>query len=400
MYNSRVILFCAFVLLFAFKYPLDGFFGTGIRIEDFLIFFTFLFYLHCKKYKIDNEIFLPSVLLFFVWTMFTTTFNYLNSNVSFFLSAMFNFRHVEYFLLFFIGLQIKKESWFSLLKLFVVYEFIIVIVQKFGLLGFATRYNVIERQVGSTSGPWELAVMIAFPLFLFLYKKNYKYFLISIFVLMSTESRITIASVLLVLIIIYLRKFLQTKAVNSKIVVFLSCLVAIILSQSLNLSNYTSRITSVFEIKTESTYYVENAITSSRFAQIDDIYIKSNVSNTQGDASAYSRFSRWLLALNTVNSNGAGYFITGLGSSFFGDALDGAYLRILVTNGVIGLVLFILIYYKVYRRLKEYRYFVAFFLVYIFSGLFIDVFYSLKINIVFWLSVGVLCRYEKGINSN
>lgn len=400
MYNSRVILFCAFVLLFSFKYPLDGFFGTGIRVEDFFILFTFLFYLHCKRYKIDSEIFLPNVVLFFVWTMLTTTFNYLNSNVNFFLSAMYNFRHIEYFLLFFIGLQIKKESWISLLKMFVVYEFFIVIAQKFGLLSFATRYNVIERQVGSTSGPWELAVMIALPLFLFLYKKNYKYFLLSFFVLMSTESRITIASVLLVLIVIYLRKLLQSKAVNSKIVVLLSCLVAIPLFLNLDISSYTSRITSVFEIKTESSYYTEDAITSSNFAQIDDIYIKSNVSNTQGDASAYSRFSRWLLALNTVNSNGVGYFVTGLGSSFFGDALDGAYLRLMVTNGVVGLVLFTFIYYKVYCRLKEHKYFVAFFLVYIFSGLFIDVFYSLKINIVFWLSVGVICRYEKGINSN
>ncbi|MDC3192307.1 hypothetical protein NQU96_21505 [Pseudoalteromonas elyakovii] len=342
-----------------------------------------------------------SVLAFFLWSMFVSIINGVAfDNVNILKSFLYNFRHIEYFFIFFIGCRLPFVSLISILKVFVVYEFVLVVIQKFGFFSFATRYNVIERQVGSTSGPWELAVMISLPLFLFLYLKEYKYFILAFFILISTGSRITLAAALIVMLILYINNLKSKDRVNTNALLFIFLLSFIPLIFYFDFSFFIQKFTSVLSIKAQSGYYLNSPVSSVEFSMMDELYIKDSIAGAQGDASAFSRFSRWILALNVLISHGPIFYFLGLGSSFFGDALDGAYLRLLVTNGLVGLFLFLNIYYKLYKRLALYKFMSSFLIVYLISGLFIDVFYSLKINIIFWLTVGALCNYEKNSDCN
>ena len=138
--------------------------------------------------------------------------------------------------------------------------------------------------------------------------------------------------------------------------------------------------------------YLANEISPSQFKNYDIEYIKSVLSTVSSDASAYSRFSRWSLAIETLKSYSVIFFLTGLGPSFFGNALDGSFLRILLTTGLLGFSLYIIFLYKIYQFILISRswYLMGYLFVYVFSCLFIDISFSLKATLFLWLFLGVV----------
>lgn len=396
--KNYLYLFSFLFLILSWKYPIKGFYGTGVRFDDFIILFGFLYFILTQRFKLLLPDFVTVMVVFTITSLLSSiiSFSY-GTGVSPFKSILFSLRHVEYLMVFYIGINLRSAHVISALKFFVIYQFVIVILQSYGYLSFGTLFNVEQRQVGSTGGPWELAVIMAMPLFYFLSKRMFFYSGLSAFVLLSTGSRVTIVAVLLVFLLVLVKYIFLAKNMNKKIITALLFIVFISISVAFVVFGdvyFIERLVSLrgFEYVHFDEMYLANEISPSQFKNYDIEYIKSVLSTVSSDASAYSRFSRWSLAIETLKSYSVIFFLTGLGPSFFGNALDGSFLRILLTTGLLGFSLYIIFLYKIYQFILISRswYLMGYLFVYVFSCLFIDISFSLKATLFLWLFLGVV----------
>lgn len=395
---SKVSLVLFSIVLMSFKYPINGFFNSGVRIDDFVLIMSVVLFIMSHK-----NLYLPKFTIYFL-SFFAIMFfsavvsKYNELGVDDLSLILFTVRHLQYMTAILLGLLLVGRSLDSLLKLFTAYQFVIVVLQKYGFLGFGTLYNIAHRQVGSTGGPWELAVLISLPFFYFLYKKEWGYLLISFFVLYSTSSRVTMISVLSVVLIneIMVNRFLISK---NKILKWIFCSIGLLIiggyyyyfSFGLSENNIYSRILAIKDFDFISFSHVDlSGMTREQFSNIDQGVIKSSFGNASGDISAYSRFSRWSLALYFTFNYSLFSPLIGLGPAFFGDALDGGYIRVLSTTGFTGLLLYLTFLFKLHSFFKKNAplYILSFFYVYCFSCLLIDINYSIKSTVVLWVLVG------------
>ncbi|MEX1664398.1 hypothetical protein [Zhongshania arctica] len=394
---SKVSILAAALLLFSFKYPLDGFYDSGLRMDDAIILVYIIFFVYLTG-VVDAPVFIKLISVFVLLGAISGFISSLaGTGVSFLTSLLYSLRHLEYMFIFSIGRYVGLRTFSRMLKLFVLYQFAIVLLQKFGYLSFGTLYNVVERQVGSTGGPWELAVIISAPLFFFIWEKKYFYVAISIFILWSTGSRITVVAVFLALLALLFLSEIRRNRI-APFVVFVVGVIFVLASffygvgtaffdRLFSLVNFDFSILSVAP---------EMALSQTQYSDFDAKYIKSGLSELGDEASAISRFSRWALALSVFNSYPFYFQIFGLGPSFFGDALDGSFLRIFLTTGFMGLGLYLLFVYKVLTFYRRSNYYLLCFVgVFFVSAIFIDVVYALKANVMFWLLLGVMYSYEK-----
>ncbi|MFT6330315.1 MAG: hypothetical protein ACJAYN_002256 [Bermanella sp.] len=398
----NIAIVSAVLLLFGFKYPLDGFLGTGVRLDDIVLFSVVLLLFIARDGVVDFPRFIwPLCVVLFCALVSMVISSLYGTGLNYFQAILFTLRHVEYFLIFSIGRVIPVDSFYQLLRYFVIYQLIIVLFQKIGYLGFGTTYNIVERQVGSTGGPWELAVIASLPFFLFWERREYLYMAVSGYLIWATGSRITITStaiVSLVLILVVVISGNSRRALTAGFgLLLVSVAVLILVSTGVSEGVFFERLASVLDFDFGGLSLIEvGEITPEQFALYDSKYIKGDLSSLGYEASAVSRFSRWMLALSTYINYPIIFQIFGLGPSFFGDALDGSFLRLLVTTGLVGLsayLIYVIIVLHFFYRCS--RYFLAFIVVFFFSAILIDVIYAMKANVMYWLFFGVIYSSER-----
>ncbi len=396
-----LLVFILFVAIFSFKINLISIGGSGIRVDDLLIFLLVIVTianLRKKFVPIDNKpIFLTLVLV--VFSFFSVYINNQLYGLPLLTGVMYSIRIVEYMLFFYVGYYLAntKFNLDSFVKIYIIYAFVLIVLQTLHIIPVVSGFSV-GRAIANTGGPWELAVVISFMVF-YSYQniQNKLYFYLSFLILFLTQSRITTFAVLLILLITYLKKltvkriFIFTTIISIGILVILFSNIELIdrYLNILNMSTFESllEIISRFDYKIDREYYL--AMTYGENL--------SNILSMDGDSSALIRFTRWTILVGMTFSTYLSIII-GIGPSFAGAAVDGNYVRLFIETGIIGLFLFLYIIYIIFKSTKNDFVMRSYLTTIIITAIFIDIYTTYKAMVLLWFYYGYLLRKKKNEN--
>lgn len=412
MYNPErqlldyILVFSFVFVIFSWKVPIIRGYGNGIRVDDFLLFILLFLFICSIIYNGKlNWLFQVSYLLFIfvIWNLFCGITSYvLGSQIKLIDVILYSLRHIEYWIMIFVGFYWRsKKTLNTILIVYTIHLFIIVILQKKGVIGGVTQFNVQERPAGNLGGPWELAAVSAFLIFWFFYEKKYFLSLTAFITLWLSAARITILSVILVFWLGSVLSKRIEKRVRLLVFLFLPVLIGsiVLFSKSYVVERYTAIFSS------DLPYYllsfadaIPEVISKSDYEFLDITLIKQNLGSVPGDPSLVSRVSRWMLLLSLMINSGWTSFFIGKGPSFVGLALDSYYLRLIAEVGVIGMILYLLLLFSVLKQTRSVAYFSSYILTLLLTGIFIDIFVTYKAMALFWFFYGYVLR-EKVISS-
>lgn len=409
MLNFFILIFV--YCLFGFKWNLIDFYSSGIRPDDFislLLLALSLFYIFKNRSlrKINKMIFY--FILFVGWSVFSVIFNTLEGRVEFLPALIFTFRHVEYMVFILVGFYFaeKKYDITPWLKFYVIYALVLFVLQKYYIVPVVSGFTP-ERAIANTGGPWELAGVSSFlAIYFAFYNKNIKFALLSILILLLTQSRISLLGVTVVFILVALKKkkfpikyyFYVSTAILFLCVFFIGVQyfsdgsVIDKLSVIDRISNFLSDKTLKF-----LSDYIGSAPTIKDQLSYQYYGYGGNMNeilSLDGDNSAFIRFYRWILLMKATFDSVSTAMI-GLGPSFASVAVDGYFVRIIAETGLVGLFIFLLFMKQVFSSknlfLKYY------FLSLVVTALFIDIFVTYKTMMLFWLMVGYSLKNNKSL---
>ncbi len=382
---------------------------VAIRLEDFLILFTFLIFLipifvNFRSFVKEN---VPRAIILFLLIGFISTVSgvFLTNSVSFSIAFLHFFRRVEYLSLFFVGFiyiqQTKNNLFFEyLLKLLLVINlfiflygfgqkylnFPIIITQNEEYSkGIALSYTAGAHINSSFAGHYDLAsyLVLIMPIFIsafyMLKDKTSKIILgistfLGFWLLSAAVSRISIVAFLMATTI---SLFLLKKYKEIIVVVAISVMV---FGFSTDLRLRYGRIIDLVRQKISSLVVV--------YAQ--------EGGNVNEDRSTSIRFNvEWPRAIRAFSKNP----LLGTGYSSITLATDNDYLRALGETGVLGLLSFILIFIALFKIFRTHEFknnlesiFIASFIGstvgILITALFIDIFEASKFAIIYWLFAG------------
>lgn len=404
-YGLVGVSFAWFIFLSALFLPKINFFEIGnatyLRFDDILVLF-FLLFNSPLVFSFFNSLKIPKWFFFFILFIF---FSFLSVFIGYFIidtisivsGIFFVIRHIEYFVYFFVGVIFFQRNIdvFKVFSFLVWYYFIIVFFQSLNLIPSFTDFS-IDRASAFTAGPYEFAVILAFLLVYFYFSVKlsplvfFNIFLCLILLVM-TQSRITIFSLLLILFFKYILSMKSAAAVFKKSTVFfVIILFCLTFSQIFNL-NILSRFLDFFNTDFRGIFVflseVPSVSSSNDYFRVayDDLF--DNVGDFNGDLSSIIRLFRWTLLFDLVFSSPITLFF-GLGPSFASVAVDGHYVRFFIETGLLGLLSFIffLFYSLIYFKLNSIM--ILFIFVLIINAFFIDIFTSSKVMFVFWFWFG------------
>lgn len=394
--------------LFSFKINILSIGEGGVRLDDFIfliIAFLIIYYFKFSEVKFPKFYFyyLIFCLICFISAIISSIFQ----RVEFFYSLLFILRMLQYSFYYFIGFYLAKYNFpfDKVMKVYLLLLLIVVPLQYLQIIPIPSGFGS-DRASGNTNGPYELAVIMSFTFFYFsnYLNKNWIFALTSLIVLFLTESRITLASVLIIIFIIEIRKFhftnLKVFVLNSIIFSFIlfyffNYYLSIIDGDNLNELIFIGRIVKLDLFDTSEILidaYNASPIYRNSEDYINGVYLSAleYFSNSQDvvDASAGIRFTRWA---SLIKSTASQYdtILIGLGPSFGSIAIDGFFVRLFVETGMLGLISFTLFLYYSLRWANSNSIWLArYVIVLILSGLFIDIFMSYKAMLLLWLSFG------------
>lgn len=386
--------------------------STGIRIEDFLILLSFITYVLTSKNKKINYKKNKNIVYVFVFyilvCIISTLFGSLNNYVSISMGIVYTMRKIEYFVMFFIGYEfsMENEKFDKLLKISVIFNFFIVLLQKFQIIGSfrnAAYGNLITDRFSSIfTGSYELTsfLLLIMP---FIFLKNIKikvkdifYLSIILIILVLSESRTSMMLFFLMIVLMFIREKGKNKFNFVLYIIFGSIFVFYLLLNG-NLLSFLPR-TSDLNLKN-----VKNAITYSwnNRSIYDYIHNYSSIPvYPYGDLSFNIRIKNWLCLIDGFIKNP----ILGMGMSIVRNASDGGYVRLLSEVGVLGAFAWLTLLKKIYNHLKtdnykfkSYRYCIISILL---GAVFIDLFDASKIMCMFWFILGYVLKEEKSNEKN
>lgn len=415
---SAVVVFC----LFSFKWTIIPTAGSGLRLDDVICFFILLAFL---IYTISNSKDVLSSInqvylvygFYIVLCIASSLYNAYVGRVGFFISLLYSLRGFEYWLFCLLGFYCcKREINIGLIfKAYVVYAAVLVFLQNTKIIPVVSEFSS-SRAIANTGGPWEFAAVSAFFVVYFLCARNWLYFSISLILLVLSESRITLFSILIIIIFNY---FFSAYDMKKNRLIFFACvippvLLVLALVSSLNgMAGFqlnapsdgvgvVGRFLSIFDASnidaiTDIVAKIPGARSSDEYNDLTySSEFLASAASADGDASAIIRFSRWVSLFKSVIMSGDSLII-GLGPSFAGLAVDGNYTRIFAETGILGIVLytFFACHALVFLYKRNEKQLFLYFLSLCFTALFIDVFVTYKAMFLFWFMFGyALCRRQ------
>lgn len=396
-----LLVFILVVAIFSFKINLISIGGSGIRVDDLLIFLLLAVILaNLKKtfVPINNKpIFLTLILVIF--SFFSVYINSQLYSLPLLTGVMYSIRILEYMLFFYVGYYLAntKFSLNNFVKFYIIYAFVLIILQTLHIIPVVSGFSV-GRAIANTGGPWELAVVISFMVF-YSYKEiqNKLFFYLSFLILFLTQSRVTTFAVLFILFFTYLKK-LTFKKILILVAIGLIGILILLFSNIelidryldiLNMKTFESllEIISRFEYGIDREYYIDMTYGENL----------SNILSMDGDSSALIRFTRWTILLGMTLSTDLSIFI-GIGPSFAGAAVDGNYVRLFIETGLIGLFLFLYIIYSIYKSTKYDFIMRSYLITIIITAIFIDIYTTYKAMVLLWFYYGYLLRKKRNEN--
>lgn len=391
--------------------------ATYIRVDDLLIA-LYLFSRWSTVYLTVRELrgisWYRSFKLFLLVSLISVFVNSLATGYVTLLSALlFALRHIEYFLYFFVGIEVF-EAGFNISKTFKIYMYFLCVLipaQSLGLVPAVSNFAV-SRAIGNTAGPFELAAVAAVMFTFFAAEGERRarvlYSLIAFVVVVLTQSRITLFAMLVVWTIAH--RSLIVRFFKKRILLALAVAIAITIANWLALNSnglgdlsIFRRFISAFNTDPETlTTWLDGIPTISSqedyFFYAYDQLLQGGML-PEGDASAFIRFFRWAILLNFSFSGWLSTLI-GVGPSFASVAVDGYYVRLLCETGVLGLLFYLKFLRDIYRSYQEFEVVKNVVLVLAITGTFIDIFVSSKAMFLMWMLMGFYFRNFQKIKND
>lgn len=385
----------------------------GIRIEDIMIAiyaFILLYRLIKKKIKINKQIKTILVLfsIYIAISFISTIVNYIVGQVGLRLSMLYVIRKIEYFILFFAGIDFfnttnNKKCILNLLNAVVVFHIIYSFLEYANIIGdighLIGRANN-DRIYTTFSGPYEFSAFFSMMSCIYIIKilkdKNYIYIpllIISVVEILISQSRISLLAVLGVFALALLY-YMKDKQKRIKVISLLvvSCIIFLLFVQFSNI-NFLKRFKDIDLLGSLNTVKIAwNNGDYQYYKDTGEIKVSAEASMSSTDSSFVFRISKWATLLKeTLESN----ILLGIGPSIVGEGIDGNYTRIICETGVLGIFVWITILIYILKQTyrdknninKEYSFFILINLCII--AIFIDIFEASKIMCVYWFILGI-----------
>lgn len=394
---------------------------NGIRIDDIFILIYAIILLYRiinKKIEINKQI--KNIMLIFGIYIFiciiSTIINSINGRVGFILSSLYVIRKIEYFVLFFAGIDFyntsrDKNSIFKLLNSIVIFHIVYSILEYtniIGDIGHLIGRPDNDRIYSTFSGPYEFSAFFSIMACIYIVKilKDKDYFsipllIISIGEILISQSRISILSVLVLTIATILYYFKSKK--QRIITIMCMCSLILIFILLVNFSNITilKRFKTINLMESLKTFEIAwNNTDYDYYASTGQINYSQEALNSSNDLSYVFRISKWATLLKeTIKSP-----IIGLGSSIVGEGIDGNIVRIICENGLLGIVIWLLLIIYIFKvsigkNKNRYSKFVAFITINMFIiAIFIDIYEASKIMSLYWFLIGTAMVVDKRQN--
>jgi hypothetical protein len=364
---------------------------SGVRIDDFISLAALVWLLTKGRLKLSlTSPYVKIYLIFIGFQLISAIYNFASNS---YVGLLFPVRLLELLVWYYVGLNaIKSRSKEQISRVLLLIGLYLSAYSFAEILGFAPKFGLFtntNRVAVTMTGPFEYAVVIAI-LGFFIKQSLPKS--ITFVSLLLTQARVTIASTLFIYLFIWKKRF------AAYVGLVLGVILIIFAAPKLDVIERFDALGEL-EISTlvdlTSQYY--NMVSPAENSK--DYFEKTHKGNTyqlinQTDASLELRLMRWMVILKT-NSENISSILIGKGPGFYGIAVDGYYIRVFAETGLIGLLVFIIFLISLYKYHKKNMKIVALIVTMVFTGLFIDIFVSVKVMVLFWFLLGVYSEKHK-----
>lgn len=385
--------------------------GSFIRLEDFLFAINVLWLIHNRQ-LIGT---LPVALIRLFKTLIamslvgilSSLFAVVSERNTFVTGLLFSLRPLEYATLvptMYILLISSLSGMNIVLRILTIATFASSILQTFFSFQIGTSRFGFSRSSALTGGPYELAMISVLLLIYWLNSRRFLLAFLCLISLIASASRISILALGFALIILTLGRFSKEenkakvgdrssfRLYRSLFIVAIVFFTALGTSVSANFSQILVRYESrVQDTESNSLTLKESYILS---GSAPDIVTSQQYSETvfstppdftggfeSSDASTRRRYFVWFVLIDTFIQSKA--FIWGLGPGFAGSAVDGNYVRIIAEYGLLGVV-FYWKWFATFLRRSTYWFKAAIVSVLV-TGLYIDIFTSIKTSLLVYI---------------
>jgi hypothetical protein len=385
--------------------------GSFIRLEDFLFAINVLWLIH-NRHLLRS---LPVVLVRLFKTLIamslvgilSSLFAAVSDRNTFITGLFFSLRPLEYVTLvptMYILLLSSLSGINIVLRILTIATVASSILQTFFAFQIGTSRFGFSRSSALTGGPYELAMI---SVLLLIYWLNNRRFLLAFLCLISltaSASRISILALGFALIILTLGKFSSEengaklgarssfRLYRALFIVAIAFFTALGTSVSENFSQVLVRYESRIQNTESNTLTLKESYTLARSAP--DIVTSQQYAETvfsappdftggfeSSDASTRRRYFVWFVLIDTFLQSKA--FIWGLGPGFAGSAVDGNFIRIVAEYGLLGIVFYWKWFATFLRRSTSW--FKAAIVSVLVTGLYIDIFTSIKTSLLIYI---------------
>jgi hypothetical protein len=393
-----VVLWC----IFSFKVFVRRFGEAGLRVDDLLLAVAIVVLLcHGDIMRIPRSAAFRAYLTFVSISLCSAAWNAVADRVAFGYSMLFVARLLEYMVFYYLGYVLLESGvrvWRGLQTYFYII-FVVVLLQITYLLPTANEFSV-SRASGNTGGPYELAVVAAFYLCYFAYRKRRMLRAAGALVLLLlTASRITFIGMVIVFV---MRFFSRSRSkVQAGAIILASVLAAgagaMLMSpgggDDTDAETLGSRLNSASTLLSadyRAAYAAVPAYTTSE-DYMNGMFLDAigSASESESDVSGMVRSFRWSALIKSTLVHFDSILI-GMGPSFGSAAVDGYFVRVFIETGLAGLVAFVIFLHRLTKRRGDktgaFREFVMILIV---TACFIDIFASYKTMLLLWLWHGM-----------
>lgn len=384
---------------------------NGIRIDDIFIAIyavILLYRIITKKIKFNKPINTVTIMfgIYVGINIVSTIVNYIRGEVGIVLSLLYGIRKIEYFMLFYAGIDFyniskNKNNILKLLNGIVIFHVIYSILEYtnvIGDIGYLIGRLDNDRIYSTFSGPYEFSAFFSLMASIYIVNifknKNYIYIpllIISVVEILVSQSRIPLLAVLgtgFIAVLYYIKEPKKRITICSSIALIGLVFIAII--------NYTNisflkrfkdldLISSVntFKIAWENTDY-------NYYKEYGEINYSQEALDSSTDFSYVYRVSKWATLLKQTLKTP----FLGLGPSIVGEGIDGNFVRTICETGLLGITAWLVITgyilkvsYKNRKNIySNYIFFITINLSII--AVFIDIFEASKIMPILWFILG------------
>ena len=348
---SKILFYGLVICLFMPKIDIIKipYFYQGIRYDDIFLLAGIIYILFTKKLYLSNFPLGGNYFVFYGTLIFIALISSFIYGIT---PILLVFKWIEYSL-FFVLLHYASFSYRGLHFVtfsYILLNFILVLLQKNEIIGCITSvgYKVIchDRPTGISGGAWELPVMLTFMIIPVIYDPFIKVYFKIFFMILTT---ITIYLVetrtgIIVLIIALLLSMFNSKTFKIYLLLIFIPIIAI------PLLNH-ERMGFIFPSSNDNKCTGRVCNFHEETFQLPGIpYL-----NTRPELTKYipltmiARLQQWSFVLVQMDASD---YIFGKGLGFSGLFKEGMYIKILTDLGIVGVLFFVLFYYKLLKHFK------------------------------------------------